>query len=281
MTVPICEACGKPIPDGAAVCPYCGAKQQEGIRLTKIPETIRELQDFCAAHHMPLQKMRFFIGEDYRGARAFGIYKDEHGDCVVYKNKADGSRAIRYRGPDERRAVRELYDKLKSETELRRSASRASSPPRAASEKTGAPNRQTPRFNYALLALVVLAAAVAIHHTAKKPNRGYYRYRDDTYYYQRGWYRYNILENDWESFYDVPEELLRDHDSYFDGRRYSDTDVEDYGVTDFRDSDCYETVWDQFFDSDSSYDDYDWDDDSDDWDWDDWDSSDTDWDSDW
>ncbi len=31
---------------------------------------------------------------------------------IVYKNKADGSRSIRYRGPDEAYAVRALYEKL-------------------------------------------------------------------------------------------------------------------------------------------------------------------------
>ena len=45
--------------------------------------------------------MRFFIGEDFREARAFGIYKAGENRFVVYKNKSDGSRAVRYDGPDE------------------------------------------------------------------------------------------------------------------------------------------------------------------------------------
>ena len=120
MSIHVCDHCGKPIPDDATVCLHCGAEQQEDIRLSRIPETIGELRAFCDAHHMPLERMRFFIGEDCHGARAFGIYKDGVGNCVVYKNKSDGSRAIRYKGMDEKRAVRELYEKLKSETELRR-----------------------------------------------------------------------------------------------------------------------------------------------------------------
>ena len=96
MSIHICGACGKPIPDDASFCPHCGAEQLEDIRLTKIPETIEQLRAFCAAHQMPLEKMRFFIGENYTGARAFGIYKDKNGNCVVYKNKAAQS-AIRVR----------------------------------------------------------------------------------------------------------------------------------------------------------------------------------------
>ena len=47
---------------------------------------------------------------------------------MVYKNKADGSRAVRYSGPDEAYAVRELYLKLKSEVDLRRSPGGGSVP---------------------------------------------------------------------------------------------------------------------------------------------------------
>ena len=137
MAIHICDRCGKPIPDDAALCPHCGAEQREDIRLNKIPETIDELRAFCDARRMPLERMRFFIGEDYRGARAFGIYKDADGDCVVYKNKADGSRAVRYKGPDEKRAVRELYEKLKAETELRRENS-----PSGASRSRAASHRR-------------------------------------------------------------------------------------------------------------------------------------------
>ena len=136
MSIHVCDQCGKPIPDDATVCPHCGATQVEDIRLTKIPEAIEELQAFCAMHKMPLDAMRFFIGEDFKGAKAFGIYKDANGDCVVYKNKADGSRAVRYKGPDEKHAVREIYEKLKSETDLRRGVTGKRAPERTtASER--------------------------------------------------------------------------------------------------------------------------------------------------
>ncbi|MBR1454171.1 MAG: APC family permease, partial [Lachnospiraceae bacterium] len=52
--------------------------------------------------------------------KAFGIYQAEDGNFVVYKNKANGQRAIRYNGPDEAYAVKELFLKLQDETELRK-----------------------------------------------------------------------------------------------------------------------------------------------------------------
>lgn len=86
-----------------------------GRTATEVPETIEELKNFCYRHGLPLEQMRFFIGENYPGARAFGIYQDYDGYFVVYKNKADGTRAIRYRGTDEAYAVNEIYQKMKSE----------------------------------------------------------------------------------------------------------------------------------------------------------------------
>ena len=81
-----------------------------------IPKTIEELKDYCERNGFTSSKTRFFVGFDYKGAKAFGIYKDEAtGEFVVYKNKADGSRAVRYRGTDEEFAVVELYDRLQTE----------------------------------------------------------------------------------------------------------------------------------------------------------------------
>ena len=66
--------------------------------------------------------MRFFVGVDYKEPRAFGIYKEPNGNCVVYKNKADGSRAIRYQGADEAYAVNEIYQKMRAELLERKQA---------------------------------------------------------------------------------------------------------------------------------------------------------------
>ena len=71
--------------------------------------SIEELKQMCAEKNMPLEKMRFFIGRDMKEPKCFGVYQDEKtGDWIVYKNKANGERAIRYAGPDEARAAQEI-----------------------------------------------------------------------------------------------------------------------------------------------------------------------------
>ena len=85
--------------------------------------------------NLPLEEMRTFIGEDYKGAKAFGIYKDEtDGTFVVYKNKEDGTRAVRYKGSDEAYAVNELYQKMKE----RVATQKAHQQPKAAKPASGA-----------------------------------------------------------------------------------------------------------------------------------------------
>lgn len=117
-----CEYCGNYISDTDAVCPVCGAPNDQMQRSgTGVPKTVEELKAFCEARSLPLEKMRFFIGQDYRGPRAFGVYRDGEGRFVVYKNKSDGSRAVRYRGKDEAYAVNEIYQKLKTEIANQRS----------------------------------------------------------------------------------------------------------------------------------------------------------------
>ena len=67
--------------------PVMAAVFDHGLR----PEASEEcdfVEKYCAERGMPLLKMRFFIGEDYRNPKAFGIYRDgKH--VVVYKNKAE------------------------------------------------------------------------------------------------------------------------------------------------------------------------------------------------
>ncbi len=115
-----CEYCDSFIDDTADFCPNCGAVNANVMRSSDgIPKTIEELLAFCRSKNMDLQRMRFFIGENYTQPRAYGIYKD--GDnFIVYKNKSDGSRAVRYRGTDEAYAVNEIYQKLWSEVQTRR-----------------------------------------------------------------------------------------------------------------------------------------------------------------
>lgn len=218
------------------------------------PKTIEELKAFCAEKGMPLEKMRFFIGEDYREARAFGIYRDADGNYVVYKNKADGSRSVRYQGPDETYAVKELYEKLKSEVELRRNKQAVSAP---VSKKT---RNIVLSVMGALMALIVAFGVITMAKEAKRP-KGYYQYQSQTYYYDsHDWYIYNSLLNSW-SQWDVREDWTEEPKDYYLSSKYDDA----YGVEDFKESEYYHES------SDS-----DWD-----YDYGSWDISDTNWSSDW
>lgn len=251
------------------------------------PQTIDELKRFCAERGMPLEQMRFFIGEDYRGARAFGVYETEDGDFVVYKNKANGERAIRYQGPNEAYAVNELYEKLKSETEQRRaSPSKSTSVSRGGvARRTGRPLGNRNKRRLIIAAALIVFIAGGLYAASKQPDRGYYQYGGNSYYFDNSdWYGYDDSFNNWYLIKDIAEELEDHYNDYYVSEYYDDA----YGVSDFRDSAYYDYSYDYSYDDDSDYDsyysdsdDYDWDYDWDDDDWDSWDSYDTDWDSDW
>ncbi|MCR4670630.1 MAG: hypothetical protein K5643_05500 [Saccharofermentans sp.] len=113
----LCDYCGKPIDETLASCPECGAVNKHMLRSgNQVPKTIEELQAFVEEHNIPVDRMRFFIGIDYQEPRAFGIFKrPDNQNCIVYKNKSDGTRIIRYEGADEAYAVNEIYQKMKAE----------------------------------------------------------------------------------------------------------------------------------------------------------------------
>ena len=118
-----CPYCGGTLRSNQRFCPSCGSENphytEDTANVIVHPRTIDELKEYCAERDMPLLRMRFFIGEDYHGPRAFGVYKDGNGKCIVYKNKADGSRTVRYAGPDEAHAVDEIWKKLLDECRSR------------------------------------------------------------------------------------------------------------------------------------------------------------------
>jgi len=226
------------------------------------PQTIDELKRFCAEKNMPLERMRFFIGEDYPGARAFGIYEAEDGDYVVYKNKTNGERAVRYKGPNEAYAVNELYEKLKAETEQRRSAGSVT--------RQSQQERERRKRRLILIAAAVLLL-ISLYVAARTPNRGYYQYNGHSYFYDNSdWYGYDSYYDDWYPLDEVDPILESHSGDYYVSEDYDAS----YGAGDFRNSPYYDDSDFSSYDSDS--DDYDWDSG-----WDDWDSFDTDWDSDW
>lgn len=254
-----CEYCGQMIPETEQICPYCGAANKRVKRTAYgVPATIQELRTYCEAHHLPLQDMRVFIGEDYRGAKAFGIYQDDStGNFVVYKNKADGTRAIRYEGNDEAYAVNELYLKIKERVDVQKAHQG-----QRKSVSTTSFLMKSLTFKIIILTMVISLALGFREST--KPVKGYYVYQNDTYYYDRSdWYEWDDDNSEWSPA-QADSELRKNHDEYYHSWSWSD----DCGADDFSDS-AYYSEW-----KDDDWD-YDWNDDYD------WDSSYDDWDSDW
>lgn len=284
-----CEYCGSIISTQDQICPNCGASNPGYVidtqKIVTDPQTIEELKEYCAERGMPLARMRFFIGEDFKEPKAFGIFRDSRGDIVVYKNKADGTRAVRYKGPDERHAVNEIYGKLLQECHNRGiypdgksntpSMTRSSSYNGNSSADSYENARKVAgclKYSGILIPLILALIFIIIFiiGSIKHPN-GYYKY-DDTMYYLKGstWFYYDDYTDDW---YGVSNSVT---DSIYDnGRTYYQEDEWDssWGESIY-DSDAYreyeESHYSSSSDSDSDYDSYD-----------DWDSGSTDWDSDW
>lgn len=287
-----CEYCGSYYSDAYTNCPNCGAPNINTQRTGKgVPRTIEELKAFCSRYNVPVEKLRFFIGEDYRQPKAFGIYRDVDGEYVVYKNKADGSRAVRYRGTDEEYAVNEIYQKLKSEFANRRNAEARAAAQRQSGRSgsvmpRGRKNLKGCRSAFVILAVIFTiwiilgVVGIMISSFSHSPSTGYYSYNGDTYYnYHDDWYYYSPGYGWYPT--DVDSYFGSNYDDYYQSYSYSS----DYNVSDFYDSDYYDPYdyssdWDSDWDSDSDWSSSDWDSDSG---WDsgsDWDSG-TDWDSDW
>lgn len=248
----------------------------------KIPKTLEELKIFAYENHIPLEKLHMHLGEDYSGAKAFGIYQDGT-DFVVYKNKADGSRAIRYRGADEAYAVREIYLKMR-EMGLTAKAESATGDGQSTGERslgdssfrTGDNTKRNGKkaspmviIGRLIASMLIVAGVIAVF-TKHDPKyeRGYYRYHDD-YYYSDGydWYRYD--NGFWAGIgISVVEDIVDNYDDY--AVNVYEEGIEPYvsHSSNYDDDDD----WDDWDDDDDWYDDNDWDYDYDtDWDWDsDW-----------
>ena len=270
-----CDYCGQYIRDTDAVCPHCGAPNDGMMRSAAgVPKTIGELQEFCRAHNLPLAQMRFFLGQDIPDARAFGIFRDDDGNFVVYKNKSDGSRAVRYRGGDEAYAVNEIFQKMKEEIIKQRQRKASSSGGTTRSRRASRSRRGVSGQLVWILVICYFIAMLFLFVAGRlgKTHNGYYNYNGNTYYSQSDtWYQYDNSLLDWYPV-TVDEELQENASDYYAGSNYSSS----YNAGDFSDSEYYQ----------ESAQDSSWSDDCDDsdWDWDSsdsWDSGSTDWDSDW
>ena len=111
-----CVFCGAFVNSRNRACPHCGGVNENYVSAYShaffLPKTMEELNEYCSARNLPLDRLRFFIGEDYRAPKAYGIFRAGENRFVVYKNKSDGTRSVRYDGPDEAFAVSELFAKL-------------------------------------------------------------------------------------------------------------------------------------------------------------------------
>lgn len=266
-----CDYCGATYEDTQAKCPQCGAPNptQKGVT-DKTPKTIVELKAWCIARHLPPEETtRFFIGKNIKEPRAFGIYQNESGDFVVYKNKDTGERAVRYKGKDEAYAVNELYQKLKEEIVHQKNAS---------ARRTSV-NRSRVRFNKAGLIIFIIWLCVILVSGMidqyRKRHNGYYNYNSAVYYNDADtWYYYDDYYDDW-CLSTPPSEYDPEYtDPYYMGKTYSDASDWDYSerFSDIRDDEEYQ---DAHTSSSSSDSDYDWDSGSS------WDSGGTDWSGDW
>lgn len=299
-----CDFCGAMVDETEKSCPNCGAPLS-GVNRTAPgqPKTIEELKQWYVDHNLPPEDVtRFFIGKNYKEPKAFGIYKDDAGDYVVYKNKADGSRAVRYRGSDEEYAVNELYLRLKEEilNQKERNVER-----RAGNVKSGSSSADIGKgFGKGIMKTLVIMMATYIglglfamglayvfsiispsDKIDPKPSEGYYSYEGNDYYKQgNDWYYYDASGNDWGHTVEekIPEAVAGDIDGQYR--------TEDHEGMAFEDSFWYHepteetdnsNSYDRDDDDDRNYRNDSWDSNSN-WDSNDsWDSNDTDWDSDW
>ena len=276
-----CDWCGSWINDFDQVCPNCGGVNNNYNRHANgVPQTIEELKVWAKEMNLPLEEMRTCIGEDYKGAKAFGIYKDEtDGTFVVYKNKEDGTRAVRYKGSDEAYAVNELYQKMKERVAVQKAHQQPKAAKPAPGASAAAQQRQSeknlskalfPICLITIVAIIILSVVFALIGESG-PDTGYYTYGGRSYYYYGDWYEW---ENDSWQYAPYESWMDSDYESYYDSYSYdSGADYED-----FEDSSYY-TPSDDSSDDDDSWDDDSWDSG---WDSDDsWDSGYDDWGSDW
>ena len=266
--------CHKPVCDNE--CNQNGVQKKDKQDIFKRPRTIAELQEYCSKRGMPLEIMRFFIGEDYKEPRAFGIYKD--GDnYVVYKNKDTGERAIRYNGPDEAFAVNEIFQKLILECRKRNIFLDDNY---NNTKKGGVGKSLLVLFGsitalHVFIFLMIFFSSAPFESCQKNVKDGYYEINNEVYYHKgNSWAKYNNSENNWVlTAIDIASVAY-----VFIGKKYSD----DVNATDISESEVWETICEKnkpvkdtwSWSSSKSDSDYDFDFGS-------WDSNDTDWGSDW
>lgn len=258
-----CNFCGTAFNDTEEMCPHCGAPNAGIVRTASDqPITIEQLKKWYEDRGLPPYNVtRFFIGEDYKEPRAFGIFKNEDtGVCTVYKNKDNGERAIRYEGTDEAYAVNELYQRLKQEIIQQKMHSVKSGNSNIGSTSKTSYQEEDSWFKIIWMALksIFIAGAlfiagifalfvvIGLAITATIPKEGYYQYEGKDYYFDEDNYagytdaNYYVLDNgQWTGpFYreEVPEKMQsrRKAKKYLVSKSWNEElKVPDFAETDF------------------------------------------------
>ena len=291
-----CEHCGAEISELDIKCPYCRGENVHykkeivsSYNSNNEPKTIEELKQWYIAMNLPDENVtRFFIGKNYKHPKAFGIYQDERtGNFIVYKNKGDGERAVRYDGRDEAYAVNEIYQKLKDEIYNQKNNNvNNNNKNNIRSIIDNSYKKNTSKgFRSAMIKIwlvYLICSSIFLLNRKKPPQTGYYKYNDNYYYYQKGqWYEYDDYYDRW-NYANVDDYFDDNNNKYYYSYCYNDK----YDIDRFEDSSYYSKPSSSSSSSDDSYDSYSSYDSNDDYDssWDSsdtWDSSYTDWDSDW
>ena len=220
-----CEYCGRYISNTEDTCPKCGAINYNYQRTAPgTPQTIEQLQSWYRARNLPPEDVtRFFIGKDVKEPKAFGIY-EENGNFIVYKNKANGERAIRYCGRDEAYAVNELYLRLKEEIlnqkskNLQKKAKALGTSKRGSSRKSQKGKKPTFLMAFIILMIlcpILLIAFIMARDIAFDPSYRSFSYyltdAHDNLYYNEGydysdgergyvWWKYDFIEHEWNNY---------------------------------------------------------------------------------
>ena len=246
--------------------------------LPEYVDTYQELLEIFEEFHIDCEKTRFYVGRAYSDPKAFVIYQDDFGDYVVYKNKADGSMALRYKGSDEQYAVNEYYQKFLEEIRKRPTFAKkllSDDPNKGYVSRNNSSKQKASKLFSSILTLwfVTFMFIGGVSYVKNAYDRfyhrkdGYYHTSDYTYYRQgRKMYYYDKILNAWYYY-----GLYDDFDYAYDNWDYYDYYDYDADYDNFEKSDYYE-------DWEADYDGSGW---SDSDSWDSWDSFDTDWDSDW